>query len=180
MSPEVSRARPAGDEHQVVTVTGGHGGYRRRPCPGCPWKVANTGDFPAEAFAHSAETAHDMATHTFGCHESGTERPVVCAGFLLRGAEHNMAVRLRASSGAIDLQAVEDGGHELHPGYVAMAVANGVPRDDDVLRGCRESSYEAETFTCDCGGRLVILDERDGYRATECARCGAERMEQTW
>lgn len=177
--PEVTNTRPAGDDHEVVTVYGGHGGYRRRPCGGCPWKVENTGDFPAEAFAHSAATAHDMATHTFGCHESGTDRPVVCAGFLLRGAEHNMAVRMRASSGTIVLDQVEDGGHELHPGYVAMAVANGVDRDHDALRGCRESSYEAEAFTCGCGGQLRILDERDGYRATECERCGAEDVEDT-
>jgi hypothetical protein len=150
--PVVSNARPAGTDHQVVSVTGGGGGYRRQPCgpqqptearPGCPWRVDGTGFFPAEAFAHSANTAEDLSVQTFGCHESGARDPKVCAGFLLRGSDHNMAVRMRLSSGAINPHEVTDGGHELHPGYVSMAVANGVDPDDPVLRNCR-LSYEEE------------------------------------
>jgi hypothetical protein len=145
--------RPAGEDHQVVSVVGGGGDYRRQPCgpqtpsedrPGCPWRVDGTGFFPAEAFAHSAETAHDMSGHVFACHESGAERPATCAGFLLRGAEHNMAVRMKLSTGQIDLDQVSDGGHELHPGYVTMAVENGLSEDSPSLRGCRFSSYELE------------------------------------
>lgn len=30
----------------------------------CPWRVDATGEFPADAFRHSAETAYDMATET--------------------------------------------------------------------------------------------------------------------
>ncbi|WP_455289311.1 DUF6283 family protein [Cupriavidus necator] len=52
------------------TVEGGKGGYRRKPCGKCPWRVDATGELPAEAFRHSAETAYDMATHTFACHSS--------------------------------------------------------------------------------------------------------------
>lgn len=150
--PEVTGVRPAGAGHRVVSVRGGGGGYRRRPCgpqeptearPGCPWRVAGTGYFPAEAFAHSAETAEDLSGYTFACHESGTEDPKICAGFLLRGAEHNMAVRMKLSRGQIDLDQVDDGGHELHPGYVSMAVANGVDPDDFSLQNCR-LSYEEE------------------------------------
>jgi|SRR5579859_2390520 len=135
--PKVTRIRPADENNQVVTVEGGRGLYRRSPCPGCPWRVDQTGSFPAEAFRHSAETAYDLSTHTFGCHESGTENPLICAGFLLRGSDHNMAVRLRLLRGEIDPDAVHDGGHELHDGYTAMAVANGCDPHDEALRRCR-------------------------------------------
>lgn len=149
---EVSRAgtwtsnpRPAGDEHQVITVHGGSGNYRRRPCggpestadrPGCPWRRDATGRFPAEAFRHSAGTAYDLSVHKFACHEAGTERPATCAGFLLRGAEHNMAVRMAH----IDPGTLDDGGHRLWPGYRSMAI--GVDPDDPVLAGCRLSPDE--------------------------------------
>jgi hypothetical protein len=139
--PEITNVRPAGDENQVVTVTGGRGIYRRSPCGGCPWRVDQTGSFPAEAFVHSAETAADMSGKTFACHEAGTEDPMICAGFLLRGAYHNLAVRMRSASGAIDLAAVHDGGHELYPGYISMAMANGVRRGE--LLDCRWSPDEA-------------------------------------
>jgi hypothetical protein len=33
---------------------------------------------------------------------------------------------------------VEDGGHELHESYRAMAIANGVAADDPVLAACRD------------------------------------------
>lgn len=147
----VTDVRPAGDEHQVLSVVGGQGHYRRRPCggetstserPGCPWRVDAVGHFPPEAFAHSAETASDLSGRTFGCHESGSERPAICAGFLLRGADHNMAVRMRASAGQIDLSQVDDGGHELHPGYITMAVENGLDEDDPALRNARWSYRE--------------------------------------
>lgn len=135
--PEVTRIRPADANNQVVTVEGGGGQYRRQPCGGCPWRIDQTGSFPAEAFAHSAETAYDMSSHMFGCHESGADRPVTCAGFLLRGAGNNMAWRLAVISGRIDMGQVSDGGHELHDSYRAMAVANGLDPDDPSLGRCR-------------------------------------------
>lgn len=142
--PRVTRTRPAGDEHQVVTVEGGGGHYRRTVCGGCPWKVDQTGAFPPEAFLHSAETAHDMATEKFACHEAGTEHPITCAGYLLRGADHSLAVRLAVSQGRIDLSKVHDGGHALHAGYRSMAVANGCNPNAPELRACR-ASYDEET-----------------------------------
>lgn len=135
---KVTRIRAAGPDHQVVTAEGGQGGYRRKPCPGCPWRIENDGSFPAEAFRHSAETAYDMTTHVFACHESGIERPHTCAGFLLRGADHNLAVRLGLRSGRFGSDVREDGA-VLHADYRAMAIANGVPADDPVLAPCRES-----------------------------------------
>lgn len=126
---------PADENHQVLTLVGGNGAYRRQPCRDCPWRVDATGEFPAEAFRVSAHTAYDMADHMFGCHQSGAAKPATCAGFLLRGADHNMAVRMARIMG--EKLDVDDGGHELHENYVAMAVANGVDPDDPVLRPCR-------------------------------------------
>ena len=133
----VTAIRPAGPDHQVVTVTGGDGTYRRKPCDTCPWRVDAVGEFPAEAFRHSADTAYDMATHTFACHSSGAEKPAMCAGFLLNGSLHNMAVRLKLMGGKIDLDQVSDGGIELFESYREMAEANGVDADDPILHECR-------------------------------------------
>lgn len=129
--------RSADEHNQVVTVEGGNGGYRRTPCSGCPWRVDQTGSFPAEAFGHSARTAYDLSGHKFGCHETGAERPVTCAGFLLRGAYHNMAVRMACAVGQIDLPQIHDGGNELHGDYRAMAIANGLDSSDPRLKECR-------------------------------------------
>lgn len=132
----IVRSRAACADHRVLTVEGGSGLYRRKPCTDCPWRVDATGVFPAEAFRHSAGTAYDMAQHTFACHQSGSLKPAICAGFLLRGADHNLSVRLRRMSGAI-ADDVSDGGCDLHADYRAMAIANGVEPDDPVLAPCR-------------------------------------------
>lgn len=118
-------------------MKGGKGAYRRKPCSQCPWRKDATGVFPAEAFRHSAETAYDMSSHTFGCHESGTGKPQTCAGFLLRGAAHNLSARMRYIQGTYKGD-VHDGGHALHENYRAMAIANGVDPGDPVLSPCRD------------------------------------------
>jgi hypothetical protein len=133
----VTRTRPAGDEHQVVTVEGGRRLYRRSPCAACPWRLDQVGAFPPEAFLHSAETAYDMAEHTFACHEAGVEQPMICAGFLLRGADHNLRIRVAVARREVDLDSVHDGGHELHDDYRSMATANGCHPDHPRLRPCR-------------------------------------------
>lgn len=130
------RVRAAGGEHQVVTMQGGPGGYRRTPCTDCPWRKDATGAFPAEAFLHSAETAYDMATEVFGCHQSGTAKPATCAGFLLRGAEHNLTVRVGHITGKFKND-VRDERVALHASYRDMAVANGVDPDHPALKPCR-------------------------------------------
>lgn len=135
--PTIVQARPAGSDHQVVTVEGGQSTYRRSPCRECPWRKDATGAFPSEAFLLSAHTAYDMNQHTFACHESGTKKPAICAGFLLRGAAHNLTVRLGYLTGRF-ADDVVDGGFELHESYRAMAVANGVDPADPILGPCRE------------------------------------------
>lgn len=131
----VVEARPAGPDHQVVSVVGGTGSYRKTPCGGCPWRVDQTGTFPAEAFVQSARTAYDMATHQFSCHESGAKKPATCAGFLLKGADHNLGVRMRRLRG--EMLDVEDAGLALHDSYRDMAVANGVEPTHPALARCR-------------------------------------------
>lgn len=133
----ITSVRPAGPFDQVVTVEGGKGTYRKTPCPGCPWVKDNDGAFPAEAFRHSASTAYDMSDRIFGCHESGTKKPATCAGFLLQGADHNLAIRLAYLRGRIDHDQLDHGERELHQSYVSMATANGVSPTDPVLGPCR-------------------------------------------
>ena len=135
-TPVVTNARRADENHQVVTVEGGRGSYRRKPCKDCPWRKDAVGVFPAEAFRISAHTSYDMAKETFGCHEAGSKTPATCAGFLLRGADHNLSVRLGFIEGRFGGD-VEDGGHDLHENYREMAIANGVDPDDPVLTKCR-------------------------------------------
>jgi len=134
---KVTQIRPAGDGHQVVTVEGGKGSYRRKPCKDCPWRLDAIGKFPAEAFRHSANTSFDMSKQTFACHRSGVKKPAVCAGFLLRGAEHNLNVRMGRMTGKYKDDVV-DGGTPLHENYRAMAIANGVPAGDQAIHPCRD------------------------------------------
>ena len=77
----------------------------KSPCPTCPWrKDARINEFPAEAFRHSATTACDGSMKMFSCHSAGAEHPKTCAGFLLRGADDNFAVRIAIMKGDIDLR----------------------------------------------------------------------------
>lgn len=131
-------AHPAGPEHQVVTVaTPARSLYRREPCPECPWRLdAPVGAFHAEAFRISANTAYDLSTHRFACHMSGTEKPAACAGFLLRGADHNLSIRLAIASGEMGLGDVHSD-VALYDSYREMAIANGVDENDPALTPCR-------------------------------------------
>lgn len=132
----VLEIREAGPDHRVITTRGAGVSYRRTPCGTCPWRKDADGTFPAEAFKHSARTAEDMSEVTFSCHESGHAKAATCAGFLLRGAAHNMSVRLGYISGRYQND-VADGGLDLHESYRAMAEANGVAPDDPALARCR-------------------------------------------
>lgn len=137
LKAKIVQVRPAGPDHQVVTIKGARRLYRREPCPTCPWRTDAVGEFPAEAFRHSANTAHDASRNVFSCHTSGAEKPAACAGFLLRNSANNLAVRVMQVQGDLDMAEVHDGGHELFESYREMAVANGVPADDPALAPCR-------------------------------------------
>lgn len=137
--PKIIGIAPAGERHQVVTVLSesGSSDYMKSPCKDCPWKVSSTGEFPPEAFIHSATTAYDMARNTFACHSAGCENPKTCAGFLLVGADHNMAVRMKRILGE-NFDGLNDGGHELFSSYREMAIANGVDENHPALAPCRD------------------------------------------
>ena len=134
--PRVVNVRGAGPEHQVVTVEGGKGSYRREPCSDCPWRKDAVGIFPPEAFVHSANTAYDMSERTFACHQSGATKPCACAGFLLSGSAHNLSVRMGLITGKYKHD-VSNGGHVLHDSYREMAIANGVDPSHPALAPCR-------------------------------------------
>lgn len=133
--------RPA-DEVSGVTTSEGYGPplAQRSPCGGDqprPWRRdAPAGQFPAEAFRLSAHTSYDQSEAVFGCHGADPRQPRVCAGFLLRGAGDNLAVRGWLTRGSLSVAVLPDG-VELYDSYREMALANGVDRDDPALAPCR-------------------------------------------
>ena len=141
----ITKRRMADDNHAVITVAGGGHRYRRHPCARCPWRVDAVGEFPAEAFRLSANTGADgskiltigfeEASHTFGCHDSGSAKPATCAGYILRG-DDGIGWRLAVMTGRFDPKRVRTD-VPLFASYYDMAVANGVPPDDPALDACR-------------------------------------------
>ncbi|WP_370964942.1 DUF6283 family protein [Amycolatopsis sp. cg9] len=134
-STEILAVHDGGDGWGVITTTAPAGDYQSSPCARCPWlRDSPVGAFPPEVFRHSARTTYDLATHKFGCHASTREQPKTCAGFLLRGAAHNLSVRVHGP----DATAVSSD-RPLYDNYREMAIANGVHPDDPALQQCRDS-----------------------------------------
>lgn len=133
-TPRVVKTTVADRQNVVHTVVGGKGAYCRKVCEECPWLVANSGNFPATAFRITAHVSHDMSTHTFACHMRGPKAPATCAGFLLRGADDNLAVRLQRMRGR--MTDVKPDKRDLHASYRAMAIANGVSARDRTIANC--------------------------------------------
>jgi hypothetical protein len=130
--------RPADEQWGVFTVASrGPGSAQPRPCAGaepCPWRRdAPPGQIPAQAYRHSAATSLPGAVTRFGCHSSTRERPLMCAGWLLRGAQHHDQVQQALADGTLIPPELPDG-IELYDSYTDMAVANGVSADDPALR----------------------------------------------
>lgn len=110
--------------------------FQRKPCGNCPWRRdAPPGEFDAARFRDLASTAYDMAHNVFTCHKSTVDKPLACAGFLLRGADNNLTVRANYRHAQ---QQVDDAGLALYENYREMAIANGVDPDDPVLVPCRD------------------------------------------
>lgn len=110
----------------------------KKPCAECPWRRdVPAGRFPVQKYRELARTAEDMAMSVFSCHKSSVEEPIVCAGYVLRGGAHNLALRLAYIRGDILPDSVTDGGYDLYEDYREMAVANGVAADDACLRHVR-------------------------------------------
>lgn len=135
----------------VTSLEGGSDDFQAEPCARCPWrKDAPVGAFPAEVYRHSARTSYDMSDKVFACHTAGSRRPKTCAGFLLRGAAHNLAIRMRLRH--IDYSAVHSM-VELYANYREMAIANGVDPDDPALASCRDDQL-VEYYARDAGEGL--------------------------
>lgn len=134
----VVRVRPAGREWGVVTVatTEDVPVAQPAPCAGtepCPWRSdAPPGQFPAQAYRDSAATSQPGATSYFGCHSSTREHPLICAGWLLRGAQHHDQAQRALTDAALTLPELP-AGVELYDSYQDMAVANGVDPHDPAL-----------------------------------------------
>ncbi len=112
--------------------------YQTRPCAECPWRTdVARGQFAAERFRDLAATAYDMAVAQFACHKSPEGGEFGCAGFVMRGATHNLGARLAARAGRLRRGEI-DSPYPLHASYRAMAIANGVDPDDPVLAACRD------------------------------------------
>lgn len=111
--------------------------HPKKPCAECPWRRdVKTGRFGPDRYRALANTAEDMSSRIFSCHKSAEDKPTACAGFILRGARHNLSLRLAYSRG--DIGEVADGGYPLFDNFRQMAEANGVARTDPALRHCRD------------------------------------------
>lgn len=135
---KITASRRADARHRVLMVEG-MGAHRREPCGGCPWRIDQTGQFPAEAFRISADTCYDASFRLFGCHESGPKKPATCAGFLIANSVHNVVARYRGIAGGEGCTSPVP----LYPSYRAMAIGNGVPPDDPAIALCRADDEPA-------------------------------------
>ncbi|WP_410675502.1 DUF6283 family protein [Amycolatopsis sp. cmx-4-68] len=133
---EVVAVREGADGWGVVTISSPGGAYQVEPCLRCPWLLDSpVGAFPPEVFRLSAHTTYDQAKRRFGCHASKPDEPKTCAGFLLRGAAHNLTVRMYGP----DITSDVSSDRPLYANYREMAIANGVAPDDPILAPCRDA-----------------------------------------
>ncbi|MFI6296808.1 DUF6283 family protein [Nonomuraea sp. NPDC050790] len=156
--PEVVGVHDGGDGVWGVTsLIGGGDGHQEHPCAQCPWRRDTpVGRFPAEVFRHSARTTYDLASEVFGCHMAGRDQPKTCAGFLLRGASDNLAIRMRLRRQ--DFSGVRSE-VELYDDYREMAVANGVDPADCALRSCRGDRPMEYAPDSEVGLTFSVTDE---------------------
>lgn len=99
----------------------------RPPCISCPWRVeATADDIPnfrlelAEGLANCQ--SGKLGAPIFACHLSKPDEEFPCAGWLVAHGWHSIAVRLRISTGKLDVAALEPGENwpELHADYDEM------------------------------------------------------------
>lgn len=113
--------------------------FCRKPCSECPWRTdVPTGRFKPERYRNLARCGEDLSGVLFACHKTMEGKEVACAGFLLRGSTHNMAVRMAIIRGEYKLDDVSDAGYPLFENYRTMAAANGVPLNHKALKHVRD------------------------------------------
>jgi len=109
--------------------------YARKPCDECPWRMdVAPGKFSPDRFIALAPCSYDMGQTVFACHKSPEGREFACAGFLLMSGAHNFRVRMAMH--AFDVSS----SYPMFPTYRAMAIANGVKRNDPALSRCRDDA----------------------------------------
>jgi hypothetical protein len=81
----------------------------------------------------------------FGCHSSTDARPLLCAGWLLAGADGNEEILEMFRTGALAMPDLPDG-VEVYGSYTEMAVANGVAADGPALQARPEQAPPEEDF----------------------------------
>jgi GNAT superfamily N-acetyltransferase len=129
-SARVVRQRPGDEEWGVETRIYEGVAAQPRPCSGekvCPWRRdAPVGQFPPEVYVHSAPGNRTGGpSGRFGCHSSTAARPLLCAGWLLAGADGNAEVLSMMDAGVLARPELPDG-VEVYDSYAEMAAANGV------------------------------------------------------
>jgi DNA-directed RNA polymerase subunit RPC12/RpoP len=169
---KVTAVHRADDRHRVLQIDG-VGAHRKAPCNGCPWRLDQTGKFPAEAFRLSADTCYDASFRLFGCHESGPQKPATCAGFLIANSVHNLTARMRGVAGGTGCASPVP----LYPSYRAMAIANGVDPQDPAIAPCRaddEPAPRMASWVCrDCTGLFAYPE---GVEPNFCPYCKSRRL----
>ncbi|MFD3970212.1 DUF6283 family protein [Streptomyces cyaneofuscatus] len=134
----VVRERPGDDNWQVeARAYQGAAAAQPRPCAGdkvCPWRRdAPAGQFPPAVFEHSAPGNRTAGPRGgFGCHSSPADRSLLCAGWLLAGADGNSEILERMDSGVLSRPKLP-AGVKLYASYAEMAIANGVDPDLSAL-----------------------------------------------
>ncbi len=107
--------------------------YCKTPCDECPWrKDMPVGRFPADNYRQLANTAQDLALHTFACHKSAEGQEAICAGYILKQSAHNLAMRMARHS----FEASSP--YPLYENFRELAIANGVDSNDLALLECRD------------------------------------------
>lgn len=102
------------------------------PCPTCPWRADVTDGGIILGF--SIERARGLSCTVgdgdafrpiMACHGSAEGAETPCVGYLAREGYSNVAVRLAAIDGRIDLLAAIEGceGIDLHPDFDSMLAA---------------------------------------------------------
>ncbi|MER6684598.1 DUF6283 family protein [Streptomyces olivaceoviridis] len=122
--------RPGDEEWGVESLVPAEPAAQPRPCSGrqvCPWRRdAPAGQFPPQVYVHSAPGNRlGGPAGWFGCHSSTAVRPLLCAGWLLAGADGNDAALEMIRTGALPRPELPDG-VQLYNSYAEMAIANGV------------------------------------------------------
>ncbi len=86
------------------------------PCPTCPWRKSSTvggADIPnfnidlMRGLANTVGPGDDFRP-IMACHYSPEAEEEVCRGYVAQEGYHNLAVRLRAIRGHLDIQAIID------------------------------------------------------------------------